>query len=333
MNNAITDVPGFQVGHAENRKAATGCTVILCPPGTIGGVDVRGSAAGTRQTDSLFSIHFVDEVHAVLLSGGSAFGLDASGGVMRFLEEKSIGYQTSAAKVPIVPTAIIYDLGLGESRVRPDKEMGYQACLNSESGGVREGSVGVGTGASVGKLQGIRWATKGGLGTSSIILPGGVIVAALVAVNAFGDVIDPRGGGILAGARDPQNPARFIDSAATIKRGISPQRQETGFQNTTLGVVATNVKLSKRQIIKVAQMAQSGFARTISPVHSTVDGDLIFALSAGGLQADVNAVGLMAEEVVAASITKAILAADGLGLLPAYRDLHKSEGSRGLEAK
>ena len=141
MNNAITDVPGFQVGHAENRKAATGCTVILCPPGTIGGVDVRGSAAGTRQTDSLFSIHFVDEVHAVLLSGGSAFGLDASGGVMRFLEEKSIGYQTSAAKVPIVPTAIIYDLGFGESRVRPDKEMGYQACLNSKSGGVREGSV------------------------------------------------------------------------------------------------------------------------------------------------------------------------------------------------
>jgi L-aminopeptidase/D-esterase-like protein len=201
--------------------------------------------------------------------------------------------------------------------------MAYQACLNSQSGPIEEGSVGVGTGASVGKLLGTRLATKGGVGTSSIILPSGVIVAALVAVNAFGDVIDPREGKILAGARDPQNPARFIDSAAMIKGGISLQRKDAGFQSTTLGVVATNVKLSKRQIIKVAQMAQSGFARTISPIHSTVDGDLIFALSAGDLQTDVNAVGLMAEEVVAISVTRAILAADGLGLLPAYRDLPK----------
>jgi L-aminopeptidase/D-esterase-like protein len=322
MNNAITDVPGFRVGHAENRQAATGCTVVLCPPETVGGMDVRGSAAGTRQTDSLYPFHFVDEVHAVLFSGGSAFGLDASGGVMRFLEERRIGYQTSAAKVPIVPTAIIYDLGLAASGVRPDREMAYQACLNSQSGLIEEGSVGVGTGASVGKLLGTRLATKGGVGTSSLIMPSGVIVAALVAVNAFGDVIDPREGKILAGARDPQNPARFIDSAAMIKEGISLQRKDAGFQNTTLGVVATNVKLSKRQTIKVAQMAQSGFARTISPIHSTVDGDLIFALSAGDLQADVNAVGLMAEEVVAISVIRAILAADGLGLLPAYRDLH-----------
>jgi L-aminopeptidase/D-esterase-like protein len=327
MNNAITDVPGFRVGHAENRQAATGCTVVLCPPRTVGGMDVRGSAAGTRQTDSLHSFHFVDEVHAVLLSGGSAFGLDASGGVMRFLEEKSIGYQTSAGKVPIVPTAILYDLGLGESGVRPDKEMAYQACLNSQSGPIEEGSVGVGTGASVGKLLGTRLATKGGVGTSSIILPSGVIVAALVVVNSFGDVLDPREGKILAGARDPQNPARFVDSAAMIKKGISLQKKDAGFQSTTLGVVATNVKLSKRQTIKVAQMAQSGFARTISPVHSTVDGDLIFALSAGDLQTDVNAVGLMAEEVVAISVTRAILAADGLGFLPAYRDLHRSGGS------
>jgi L-aminopeptidase/D-esterase-like protein len=322
MNNAITDVPGFRVGHAENRQAATGCTVVLCPPETVGGMDVRGSAAGTRQTDSLYPFHFVDEVHAVLFSGGSAFGLDASGGVMRFLEERRIGYQTSAAKVPIVPTAIIYDLGLAASGVRPDREMAYQACLNSQSGPIEEGSVGVGTGASVGKLLGTRLATKGGVGTSSLIMPSGVIVAALVAVNAFGDVIDPREGKILAGARDPQNPTRFIDSAAMIKGGISLQRKDAGFQNTTLGLVATNVNLSKRQTIKVAQMAQSGFARTISPIHSTVDGDLIFALSAGDLQADVNAVGLMAEEVVAISVIRAILAADGLGLLPAYRDLH-----------
>ena len=324
MNNAITDVPGFWVGHAQDFQGMTGCTVVLCPPRTVGGVDVRGSAAGTRQTDSLQPFHFVDEVHAVLLSGGSAFGLDASGGVMRFLEEKNIGYQTSAGRVPIVPTAIIYDLGIGEGRVRPGQEMGYQACLNGHDGRVEEGSVGAGTGASVGKLLGIRWATKGGLGTASVILPSGVIVAALVVVNAFGDVIAPGGRQILAGARDPQNGTSFIDSAARIKEGASLPRGETGIENTTLGVVATNVRLSKRQTIKVAQMAQSGLARTICPIHSTVDGDLIFALSAGDLRGDVNAVGLMAEEVVAAAVIRAIQQADGLGFLPAYRDLHKT---------
>jgi L-aminopeptidase/D-esterase-like protein len=321
MNNAITDVPGFQVGHAQDFKGATGCTVVLCPPGTVGGLDVRGSAAGTRQTDSLQPFHFVDEIHAVLLSGGSAFGLDASGGVMRFLEERNIGYQTSAGKVPIVPTAIIYDLGVGEGQIRPNREMGYQACLNSHSGRVEEGSVGAGTGASVGKLMGIRWATKGGLGTLSIVLPNGVIVAALLVVNAFGDVLDPGNGKILAGARDPQNGTSFINSAARIKEGFSLPRAETVFQNTTLGIVATNVKLSKRQTIKVAQMAQSGLARTISPIHSTVDGDLIFALSAGDVRYDVNAVGLLAEETVAAAVIRAIREADGLGFLPAYRDL------------
>lgn len=323
MNNAITDVPGFQVGHAQDFKGATGCTVVLCPPGTVGGLDVRGSAAGTRQTDSLHPFHFVDEVHAVLLSGGSAFGLDASGGVMRFLEERNIGYQTSAGKVPIVPTAIIYDLGIGQGQIRPNQEMGYQACLNTHSGRVEEGSVGAGTGASVGKLMGIRWATKGGLGTFSIVLPNGVIVAALLVVNAFGDVVDPGDRKILAGARDPQNGISFINSAARIKEGFSLSRAETVFQNTTLGIVATNVRLSKRQTIKVAQMAQSGLARTISPIHSTVDGDLIFALSAGDLRYDVNAVGLLAEEAVGAAVIRAIREADGLGFLPAYRDLRK----------
>jgi len=327
MHKGLTDVPGFRVGHAQDLKGATGCTVILCPPGTVGGLDVRGSAAGTRQTDSLHSHHFVDEVHAVLLSGGSAFGLDASGGVMQFLEEKGIGYQTSAGKVPIVPTAIIYDLGVGEGQIRPGREMGYRACLNSSSGRVEEGSVGAGTGASVGKLLGIRWATKGGVGTASLILPRGVVVAALVVVNAFGDVVDPWERKILAGARDPQNPAAFIDSAARIKAGFSLPKQEIAFQNTTLGVVATNVKLSKRQAIKVAQMAQSGFARTIRPVHSTVDGDLIFTLCAGDVREDVNAVGLMAEEAIAAAVLRAIRGADGLGFLPAYRDLHKNQGS------
>jgi L-aminopeptidase/D-esterase-like protein len=323
MNGAITDIAGFRVGHAQDLRGATGCTVVLCPPGTVGGLDVRGSAAGTRQTDSLHPLHFVDEVHAVLLSGGSAFGLDASTGVMRFLEERNIGYQTSAAKVPIVPTAIIYDLGIGEGRIRPSQEMGYQACLNSQSGEVKEGSVGAGTGASVGKLMGIHWATKGGLGTHSILLPSGVIVAALAVVNAFGDVVDPGEGRIIAGARDPQKDTSFINSASRIKQGFSLPRQENGFQNTTLGIVATNVRLSKRQTIKVAQMAQNGLARTICPIHSTVDGDLIFALSAGELRWDINAVGLLAEEAVATAVIRAIREADGLGLLPAWRDLNK----------
>ncbi len=333
MYNSITDVPGFRVGHAQNLKGATGCTVILCPPGTIGGLDVRGSAAGTRQTDCLQSFHFVDEVHAVLLAGGSAFGLDAAGGVMQFLEEKEVGYQTSAAKVPIVPTAIIYDLGLGESRIRPDKEMGYQACLNSHGELLEEGSVGVGTGASVGKLLGISFATKGGVGTRSIALPNGILVGGLVVVNAFGDVVDPQNGKILAGARDPKNPHRFVDSAAMIKGGTAWPRQNAKFQNTSLGVVATNVKLSKRQAIKVAQMAQVGFARTISPVHSTVDGDLIIALSTGNLTADVNTVGVLAEEAVASSVIRAIQKADGLGLLPAYKDLQKKTGSKGTRGQ
>jgi L-aminopeptidase/D-esterase-like protein len=242
---------------------------------------------------------------------------------MKFLEEKSIGYQTSAAKVPIVPAAIIYDLSLGDGRVRPDKEMGYQACVNSHAGEIAEGSVGVGAGASVGKLLGINWATKGGVGTASRTTTGGVIVAALVAVNAFGDVIEPETRKILAGARDPAHPGRFINSAAMIKEGVSPSRRETDIQNTTLGVVATNAKLTKRQVIKVAQMAQSGLARTIAPIHSTVDGDLIFALSAGDLSADVNTIGLIAEEVVETAVLRAVQTAEGLGLLPAYRDLHK----------
>ncbi len=321
MNNNITDVPGFRVGHAQDREAATGCTVILCPPGTVGGVDVRGSAAGTRQIDSLNSAHFVDEVHAVLLSGGSAFGLDASGGVMKFLEEKGVGYPTSAGRVPIVPTAIIYDLGLGNGRKRPDREMGYQACLDSRSGIIAEGSVGVGTGASVGKLMGIGLAMKGGVGTTSLAFSGGLIVAALVAVNAFGDVVDPADGKILAGARNPNDDKRFLDSGSAIKAGVPLRKYSTPVQNTTLGVIATNARLSKREIIKVAQMAQTGLARVISPLHSTVDGDLVFALSAGDLSAEVNAVGIMAGDALAAAVIRAVTMADGLGLIPACRDL------------
>ena len=323
MTNNITDVPGFRVGHAQDMEAATGCTVILCPPGTVGGVDVRGSAAGTRQIDSLNSAHFVDEVHAVLLSGGSAFGLDASGGVMKFLEEQGIGYPTSAGRVPIVPTAIIYDLGLGNGRKRPDREMGYLACVSSQSGIVAEGSVGVGTGATVGKLMGVNLAMKGGVGTTSLVFAGGLIVAALVAVNAFGDIIDPADGKILAGARNPNDNMSFLDSTASIKAGVPLRKYSTPVQNTTLGVIATNARLSKREITKVAQMAQTGLARVISPLHSTVDGDLVFALSGGDLTAEVNAVGIMAGDAIAAAVIRAVTMADGLGLIPAHRDLIK----------
>jgi L-aminopeptidase/D-esterase-like protein len=241
---------------------------------------------------------------------------------MQYLEERSIGYQTSAGRVPIVPTAIIYDLGLGDGKIRPDKQMGYQACENAQSGPVAVGSVGAGTGASVGKLYSIRFATKGGVGTASVVSASGLIVGALVVVNAFGDVVDPRDQRILAGARDPRNPDRFANSAARIKAGAGMPGWNRGIQNTTLGVVATNAKLSKRQTIKVSQMAQSGLVRTISPVHSTVDGDLVFALSAGEKTEDVNTVGMMAEEALAAAVLQAVQTVDGMGLLPADRDLH-----------
>ena len=324
--NAITDVSGIKVGHASDFKALTGCTVILCEEGAIGAVDIRGTAAGTRQIDPLTHLHLVDKIQALLLAGGSAFGLDAAGGVMAYLEERRKGFDVGETKIPHVPTAVIFDFGIGDFRVRPDREMGYQACLNA-SKKVTEGSVGVGTGATVGKLFGIERAMKGGVGTSSIHGPKGLIVGALVVVNAFGDVFDPVSTQILAGARKSKGSAQLANSAKWMKKGVSRKQfgritpSDSDAFNTTLGVIATNANLTKKEAHQVAQIAHSGLSKVISPLHTTFDGDLIFTLSYGKKRADVNTIGLLGEGVLIDSVKNAITKAKGFGIIPAYQDI------------
>ncbi len=323
MKNSITDVGGLQVGHAQDEQALTGCTVILCEKGAVAGVDQRGGAPGTRETDALHPMHLVQQVHAVVLAGGSAFGLDAASGVVRYLEERGIGFDVGVARVPIVPAAILFDLAIGQADVRPDAQMGYQACLTASSEPPAEGNVGAGCGASVGKILGMPFAMKAGLGCASIQL-GEVVVAALVVVNAFGDVIDPTTGMILAGARQPAAPQdageksfRFVDTlkwmqgqSSNVSPGFSQQT------NTVIGVVATNAALTKEQANKMAQMAQDGLARTIRPAHTMVDGDTIFALSTGQQPADINLVGAFAAEVFAQAVLRAAQQAHSAGSLP-----------------
>ncbi len=323
--NAITDVPGIRVGHASDFDALTGCTVILCEEGAVGAVDIRGTAAGTRQVDALTFLHLIDRIHAILLTGGSAFGLDAAGGVMGFLEEEGKGFQVIETKIPIVPTAVIFDLGIGDFRVRPDRQTGYRACLNA-SEKVEEGSIGVGTGATVGKLFGMDRAMKGGVGTSGIRGPNGLVVGTLAVVNAFGDVVDPSSGRILVGARKSKSSLRLADSSKWIREGVA--RKEFGAPpafNTTLGVIATNADLSKKELHQVAQIAHSAFAKTVSPVHTTFDGDMVFAISLGKQKANVNTVGVLGEASLMESVKRAVTLADGFGILPAYRDIQRGK--------
>ncbi len=324
--NAITDVPGIKVGHASDFKALTGCTVILCEEGAMGAVDIRGTAAGTRQIDPLTHLHLVDKIHAILLAGGSAFGLDAAGGVMAYLEEKGKGFDVVKTKIPIVPTAVIFDFGMGDFRVRPDHQMGYQACLNA-SKKVEEGSVGVGTGATVGKLFGIERAMKGGVGTSSIRGPKGIIVGALVVVNAFGDVLDPESKQLLVGARKSQRSFELSNSSKWMRQGVTRKQFHTtppthaDVFNTTLGVIATNANFTKKELHQVAQIAHLGLGKVISPLHTTFDGDLVFALSLGKKKADVNTMGLLGEVALIESVKRAVTKAKGFGILPAYQDI------------
>lgn len=323
-NNAITDIPGIEVGQAQDEEALTGCTVILCRKGAVGGVDVRGSAPGTRETDLLNPINLVDKVHAVVLAGGSAFGLDAASGVMKYLAEQKIGYGLGASRVPIVPAAILFDLGLGKSARHPDPEMGYAAVSAAQAGPVAEGNVGAGTGATLGKIFGMAGAMKSGLGTASIEIGGGVVVGAIVAVNAFGDVLDPETGQIIAGARPAKlGPVKLGGSgpfADTLKvmqtlAGRTILSLATG-GNTVIAVVATNARFDKAQATKVAQMAHDGLARAVRPAHTMLDGDTIFALATGQKKADVSIVGAYAAEVLAQAIVRAVQAAKPAGGLP-----------------
>ena len=323
-HNAITDVPGIRVGHAQDDQALTGCTVILCEGGAVGGVDQRGGAPGTRETDALRPMHLVEKIHAVMLAGGSAFGLDAASGAMRYLEEHKTGFDTGVARVPIVASAILFDLALGSAQVRPDAAMGYQACLNASSAPPPVGNVGAGTGATVGKILGMSQAMKSGLGTASLSIGGGVIIGALVAVNAFGDVVDPATNQILAGARPLKKgplviggQGRFANTLEVMKTLAG--RTILGFasrQNTVIGVVATNARLNKEEANKVAQMAHDGLARAIRPAHTMFDGDTIFSLATGEHHADVNIVGAFAAEAFASAIVQAVLAARPAAGLP-----------------
>jgi len=320
MHNAITDVPGIKVGHYTDKEAATGCTVILCENGAVAGVDVRGSAPGTRETDLLRPVNLVEKVHAILLSGGSAFGLDAAGGVMRYLEERGIGHETLVAKVPIVPTAILFDLDIGNHKIRPGTEEGYKACLAATEKKAAEGCVGAGTGATVGKFLGIERATKSGLGTTSCKICDEIIVAALVVVNAIGDIINPKTGKVLAGPRDQKNKF-FLNSVEILTAGTYSYKQNSLPTNTTLGVVATNASLNKEQVTKLAQMAQDGLARAINPSHTMYDGDTIFALSLGDKTGDITTLGTAAAEIVADAVIRAVQHAETLADIPAIKDI------------
>jgi L-aminopeptidase/D-esterase-like protein len=320
MHGTLTDVAGIAVGHWTNLEAGTGCTVILCPPGTVGGVDVRGSAPGTRETDLLNPINLVQHVDAIVLSGGSAFGLASADGVMRWLEEHGRGVDVGVARVPIVPAAVIFDLPLLRADVRPAPDAGYAACQAASSGPVAQGNVGAGTGATVGKAAGFNLATKGGLGSASIAAPNGLLVAALAVVNALGEVRDPATNKVLAGPRDPAG--GFFDTLS-IMMAMSGQTIASlrPGANTTLAVVATNAALTKSAATKVAQMGHDGLARTIRPVHTMFDGDAIFALSAGDKVADINLVGALAADAVAMAVLAGVRAAEALGGVPAARDL------------
>ncbi len=336
MTFGLTAVAGLSVGHFTDSRRPTGCTVVLAEGGAVCGVDVRGAAPGTRETELLAPINAVEKVHAVLLAGGSAFGLDAAGGVMRWLDERDIGVAAgptrgdgSKVTVPIVPAAILFDLWVGDSRIRPDAAAGYAACQAASRETPAEGNVGAGAGASLGKLFGIDHAMRGGVGTASVVV-GGITVAALVAVNAMGDVVDPANGAIVAGARSDDGTG-FRDTMAAFRRGAWPparsaMRDEAGGA-TTLAIVATDALLTKAEATKVAQMAHDGLARSIQPVHTMSDGDVVFALATGasGARASTTLIGALAADVLADAVLRAVRAARslveaGLPHLPAAAD-------------
>lgn len=321
---SITAVPGISVGHFTLSERPTGCTVILAANGAVGGVDVRGGAPGTAETDLLSPENTVERVNAVVLSGGSAFGLAARDGVMKFLAEKKIGYRTSGGAVPIVPAAILYDLTIGgRPDVRPTAECGYKAAAAATLGLVDEGNVGAGAGATIGKMLGAGRAMKGGVGSTALIAPGGLIVGAIVAVNAVGSVVDPRTGRPVAGVRTPDGRA-LEDPFALVRRGATPAGPARGgHENTTIGVIATNARLTKAQARKVASMAHDGMARAIVPSHTPSDGDTLFVLATGDLAVDANVgtVGMLAAEAVTDAIIRAVRAARSLPGYPAAGDI------------
>ncbi len=338
-NRTLTAVPGIRVGHHTLAERPTGCTVIVPEHGAVAGVDVRGWAPGTRETALLAPVNSNQQIHAIVLSGGSAFGLDAASGVMRYLDERNVGLKlgaNGAINVPIVPGAVLIDLWVGgKPQIRPTADCGYEAARAATREAVAEGNVGAGAGATVGKFAGRDRAMKGGLGSAAITLPNGIVIAALVAVNAFGDVIDPATGKVIAGVRTPDG-AGLADARTLLRSGwtraTTPSKSGGGGagagegENTTLGVIATNARLTKAAATKVAQMAHDGYARAIAPIHTPVDGDTIFALATGDLPGDVpndevGRIGALAADVMAEAIVRAVRQATSLPGIPAARDL------------
>ena len=319
-NSTLTAVPGVKVGHFTLKERPTGCTVILTEAGATAAVDVRGAAPATRETDLLNPVNVVQQIHAITLSGGSAFGLDSATGVMKYLEEQGIGFPFGGVHVPTVPGASLFDLPVGDPKIRPSADCGYQAAKAATNAPVAEGSVGAGAGATIGKTGGLDRAMKAGIGGAAITMPDGLIVAALVAVNAAGDVIDPSTGKVVAGVRTADGQG-FADARLLLRSGVSP-RIRPG-ENTTLGVIATNATLTKTQALRVAQMAHDGFARAISPVHTSGDGDAIFVLATGSKTGAANEsrLGALAAEVMADAIVRAARQATGVPGYPALRDL------------
>ena len=319
----LTAVEGIRVGHHTLTERPTGCTAILVDGDAVGGVSQRGGAPGTRETDLLDPLNLVDRVNAVVLAGGSAFGLEAATGAVRWLEEHNIGWPAGPSKVPIVPAAILFDLGVGGNpKIRPTADCGYQAAEAATTGAVQEGSVGAGAGATVGKFGGAGRSTKSGIGTASITLPNGLVVAAIVAVNAVGDIIDPASGKIVAGVRNTDN--TFADARKILRSGAGAQPPRPA-ENTTIGLVATNAKLTKSQATRMALMADDGYARAISPAHTNGDGDTIFSLATGrwGGSADITIIGALAAEAMADAVVHAATQATGVAGIPAARDLKK----------
>ena len=323
MNSTITAVPGLEAGHYTDLKNATGCTVILCRGGAVGGVDVRGGSPGTRETDLLRPMTKIDQVHAILLSGGSAFGLDAASGVVGYLAEQGIGVRAGPAMVPIVAAAILFDLGLVTASVRPGPAEGRTACLAASNTPMLEGSVGAGTGATVGKVAGMERAVKGGIGSASLTLDGGTIVAAAVAVNAYGGVVDYRTGDIIAGPRR-EDGLGFDDSVGLLLRGKASD-ESLPLTNTTIGVVATNAAITREEANFLARISHDGLALTIRPCHTIRDGDTMFALGANQRPGpvDMTVLGAAAVDVTARSVLRAIYTATGLGGIPAVGELRR----------
>lgn len=321
---AITDVAGIEVGHDTDPRRPTGCTVVIARDGAVAGVDVRGAAPGTRETDLLAPGNLVEQAHAVMLAGGSAWGLDAASGAMRWLEARGVGFDVKVGRLPIIPAAVLFDLLVGDASIRPDAEAGWRACAAASTQPPAEGNVGAGAGAAVGKLFGIDRAMKGGIGTASVTVEG-VTVGALIACNALGDVVDPDTGRVIAGARTADG-LRLLDARRAILRGETLKPLLAG-TNTTIGVIATDALITKPQAQRLAQMAHDGLARSINPVHTMSDGDTLFALGTGraGRHPGMMVLGTMAAEATARAVVRAVQAATGLGVgalhLPAARDL------------